>query len=149
MSIAACALVLAAALSAGSTRPVVTHATPILPPALPAPSPGAEWRVDAETVARPAALPALYASFAALQAADVYSTRRATAAGATEANPLMKPLGTRTGAVVAVKAAGAAAAIYFAERAWKKNRKGALVLMAVINGVTAGVVAANLKHAGR
>jgi hypothetical protein len=37
--------------------------------------------------------------------------------------------------------------IYFTERAWKKNRKGAVVLMAVVNGVTAAVVANNLKVA--
>jgi hypothetical protein len=36
-------------------------------------------------------------------------------------------------------------AIYFAERAWKKNRKGAIILMAVINGATAAVAARNIN----
>jgi hypothetical protein len=51
--------------------------------------------------------------------------------------------------MLAVKAVSTAASIYFAERAWKKNRKGAIVLMAAINGVTAAVVAHNLRPARR
>jgi hypothetical protein len=51
--------------------------------------------------------------------------------------------------MIAVKAASTAASIYFTERAWKKNRKGAIVLMAVVNGVTAAVAARNLHNARR
>jgi hypothetical protein len=98
---------------------------------------------------RPAALPALYASLGVLQALDVYSTRRAVGAGAGEANPLMQPAAGHAGAMLAVKAVSTAASIYFAERAWKKNRKGAIVLMAALNGVTAAVVAHNLRPARR
>ena len=95
---------------------------------------------------RPAALPALYAVFGALQVADAYSTRRAVTAGAVEANPLMTRASKSSGAMYAVKAASAAASIYFAEKAWKKNRKGAVIMMAVINGVSAAVVARNMAN---
>jgi hypothetical protein len=47
----------------------------------------------------------------------------------------------------AVKAASTAASIYFAERAWKKNRRGTIVLMAIVNGAAAAVVARNLRNA--
>ena len=102
------------------------------------------WAFDAK---RPAALPAMYAGFGALQALDIYSTRRAIAGGAAEMNPLLAPGARNTAAMAAVKAASTAASIYFVERAWKRNRKGAVVLMGVLNGVTAAVVARNLQNA--
>ncbi len=49
--------------------------------------------------------------------------------------------------MLAIKALSTAGTIYFAERAWKKNRKGAVILMAVINGVTAAVAARNIRNA--
>ena len=103
------------------------------------------WMVD--RTARPAALPAMYAALGALQALDVYSTRRALNAGAVEANPVMRKATGNAGAMLAVKALSTAGSIYFTERAWKKNRKGAVVLMAIVNGVSAAVVANNLKNA--
>lgn len=106
------------------------------------------WMLDAKPK-RPAALPALYASLGVLQAFDVYSTRRALGTGAGEMNPLMKPAAGSSGAMLAVKAASTAASIYFSERAWKQNKKGAIVLMAVVNGVTAAAVAHNLRSARR
>ena len=39
-----------------------------------------------------ALMPRLYASYAALQAADVYTTRRALASGGREANAVMRPV---------------------------------------------------------
>ncbi|MGH9309036.1 MAG: DUF5658 family protein [Vicinamibacterales bacterium] len=96
---------------------------------------------------RPGALPALYATLGAMQVLDIYSTRRALNAGAIELNPLMRRPAGNTGAMMAVKALSTAGSIYFTERAWKKNRKGAVILMAVVNGVTAAVVANNLKNA--
>jgi hypothetical protein len=69
------------------------------------------------------------------------------AAGAREANPLMRAGGS-TGAI-AVKAAAGAATVFFAERAWKKNRVGAMVLMTALNGMTAAVVAHNIHNAAR
>lgn len=95
---------------------------------------------------RPAAVTALYGSYAALQVLDLVTTRKALSAGATEANPIMNTGGA---AQIAAKVAGSAATVYFAERAWKKNRAGAIVLMAVINGATAAVVARNAQHARR
>ena len=104
------------------------------------------WQVDrAET--RPAALPVMYAVLGALQAADVYSTRRALDAGSREANPLVRSASRNAGAMMAAKALSSAATIYFAERAWKNNRKGAIVLMAAINGMTAAITAHNLRNA--
>jgi hypothetical protein len=103
-----------------------------------------KWTLDAK---RPAALPAMYAGLGALHALDLYSTRRAVAAGAREMNPLLAPAIKNAAAMVAVKGASTALSIYFAERAWKRNRKGAMVLMAVVNGVTAAVVAKNLQNA--
>ena len=101
------------------------------------------WAFDAK---RPAALPAMYAGFGALQALDVYSTRRAIAGGATEMNPLLAPGVKSAAGMAAVKAASTALSIYFVERTWKRNRKGAVVLMGVLNGVTAAVVARNLQN---
>jgi hypothetical protein len=49
--------------------------------------------------------------------------------------------------MIAVKALSTAGSIYFTERAWKTNRKGAVVMMAIVNGVTAAVVAKNLRNA--
>jgi hypothetical protein len=104
------------------------------------------WAAD-RSERRPALLPALYGSYAVLQALDAYSTKRAMTAGAREANPLMRAGGS-TGAI-AVKAAAGAATIFFAERAWKKNRVGAMVLMTALNGMTAAVVAHNIHNAAR
>jgi hypothetical protein len=118
-------------------------------PALASPLAGplktAPWMSDRQR--RPAALPALYATLGAMHALDVYSTRRAMRAGAHEVNPAMKHAAGNAGAMMAVKALSTAGSIFFTERAWKKNRKGAVVLMAIVNGVTAAVVANNMSHA--
>lgn len=104
------------------------------------------WMRDRKA-SRPATLPAMYATLGVLQAMDLYSTRRALGNGAVEANPLMRKAAGNSGAMLAVKALSSAGSIYFAERAWKKNRKGAVVVMAIVNGLTAAVVANNLKNA--
>lgn len=62
-------------------------------------------------LARPVVLPALYASYAALQAYDLYSTRQALGRGAQESNPLMQGVVGNTGAFVALKAGVAAGTI--------------------------------------
>jgi hypothetical protein len=153
-------LALALALSSGPVAPVRTgHAAPLATAmmasdaAVPSgPLAGASvsktprWMLDAPITRRPAALPAMYASLGVLQALDIYSTRQAVSAGATELNPVMRPSAKNAGAMLAVKALSTAGSIYFTERAWKKNRKGAVVLMAVVNGVTAAVVANNMKN---
>ena len=96
---------------------------------------------------RPGILPAMYASFGALQVLDVYSTRRAINAGATEANPVMKGVAGNSAAMLAVKSAATAFSIYCTEKAWKRNRKVAVILMAALNGATAAVAAHNLRQA--
>ena len=106
----------------------------------------ASWAViDAQK--RPATLTTLYGSYAALQVLDVVSTRRALDAGAREINPLMR--GNNIAATIAVKAAAGGATIYFAERMWKKNKAGAIAVMAVLNGASAIIVARNQQHARR
>ena len=95
---------------------------------------------------RPSVLPALYASLGALNALDVYTTRRAIGSGATEANPLAKKPAGSSGTMLAVKALSTAGTIYFTERAWKKNRKGAVIMMALINGTMAAITARNFRN---
>lgn len=96
---------------------------------------------------RPATLNVLYGSYGVLQAMDLVSTSKALGAGAHEANPLIKK--GNMGATLAVKAAGGAATFLIAEKMWKKNRAGAIALMAVANSVSAAVVAHNYRNARR
>ena len=106
------------------------------------------WMLD-RPERRPAALPAMYATLGALNALDAYSTRRAVGMGAHEANPLMKKAARSSGTMLAVKALSTAGTIYFTERAWKKNRKGAVILMAIVNGTMAAISARNFRNAQR
>lgn len=103
------------------------------------------WTIDRRE-SRPGVLPALYASFAALQVYDIYSTRRALGAGAQEVNPLMRKASGNSSAMLAAKMLSTAGTIYFTERAWKKNRKGAILMMAALNGATAMIAARNLRN---
>lgn len=96
---------------------------------------------------RPAPLLPLYASLAVMQGLDIYTTSKAVSAGGTELNPAMQPVAGKTWASAAVKAASTAGSIYFIERAWKHNRKGAVILATVINAATAAVVAHNTQVA--
>jgi hypothetical protein len=102
-----------------------------------------------EALARPAALTALYASYAALQAYDVYSTRQALASGAREANPLMQGVVGNTGAFVAMKASVAVATIAAAEKLWKTNKPAAIGVMIAGNSVAAMVAARNARTLGQ
>lgn len=96
---------------------------------------------------RPAGLGVLYASLAALNAFDTYSTVRALNRGAVEVNPLMAPAAGSPGASLAIKAATTATAIYFSEKLWKKNRATAIVTMLAVNAGTAVIVARNVRNA--
>ena len=87
----------------------------------------------------------MYGSYAAIQALDIMSTRRAISAGAREQNPLMG--GGNLGAMIGVKAAAGASTIFFAERMWKRNKVGAVVMMAALNGASAAIVARNQRNA--
>jgi hypothetical protein len=99
----------------------------------------------AQSVSRPALLPALYASYAALQAYDIYSTRQALAQGGREANALMQGVAGNTSAMMAVKAGAVAGAVVAAEHLWKTNKPAAIAVMIASNGVAA-VVAAHNAH---
>ena len=98
-------------------------------------------------LSRPAALPALYASLSAMHVWDVYSTRSALNAGAREANPAATRLAGNPASLLGLKAATTASTIFFAERMWKKNRAGAIVMLAAINGATAAVSVHNMRNA--
>jgi hypothetical protein len=103
--------------------------------------------LTAPKVARPTALMPLYASLAVLQGFDIFSTSKAVSRGAQEANPLMAPVAGKSMASVAVKAAATAGSVFFIERAWKQNRKGAVILATALNVATAAVVAHNTQVA--
>jgi hypothetical protein len=108
----------------------------------------AAWTFD-RPERRPGALPAMYAALGVLNALDVYATRRAMDAGARESNSLMKKAAGSSGTMMAVKALSTAGTIYFTERAWKKNRKGAVIMMALVNGTMAAITMRNLRNARR
>jgi hypothetical protein len=105
------------------------------------------WSMSQAPQKRPLVLPVLYGSYGLFQAMDIVSTKRAIAAGAHEANPL----GTsgNLGATIAIKAGTSAATFFAAEKLWKKNRVGAVLLMVAANGVSAAVVSHNLGNARR
>lgn len=100
-------------------------------------------------IQRPGLLPALYAANVALQALDAHSTLSAIGNGAQEANPVMRGVVGNRGALLAVKAGAAAGTILIAEKLWRRNRVGAIVLMTVVNGVTAAIVAHNYRVSSR
>jgi len=125
--------------------PMAEHASRLPAPMKPAINDA--WTLDRKE-SRPAALPAMYASLGALQALDIYSTRRAMQTSrAYEVNPLMRGVAGNSAAMLGVKAAATAATIFFTERAWKKNRKSAVVAMVIANGLNAAVAARNLRNA--
>ena len=96
------------------------------------------------SISRPAVLPALYASYAALQVYDAYSTKQALAQGAREANPLVQQVVGKQSAFWAVKASATASTILAAEHLWRKNnKKGAIAVLVASNAVAAVVAARN------
>ena len=90
---------------------------------------------------RPMLLPALYAGYTALQAFDIYSTRRALGRGAVEANPMMQGVVGNIGAFVAVKTGVAAGTILAAERLWKNDKKAAAIGVMVASTAVSAIVA--------
>ena len=109
--------------------------------------PMAPMSAYAPTRERPAILPALYVALGAVQAWDVYSTRAALTAGAREANPTAAPFAKSSGSMLGLKAATTASTIFFAERMWKKNKVGAIVMLVAVNGATAAVSMQNMRNA--
>jgi hypothetical protein len=120
------------------TLPVIAAPRPLLPVQ--------PWMTDRRD-SRPRALPVLYASFGAMQLLDVYSTRRAISSGAHEVNPVTRTSAGSSARMLAIKAGSTVGTIFFAERFWKKNRTGSIVMMVMINGATAAIAAHNLRNA--
>ena len=102
---------------------------------------------SAIVVKRPSVLPALYVTFAAMQAWDVYSTAVALKAGARESNPVAAAVAGNPGSMIGVKAVSTASVIYFTERMWKRNPVKAVLILAAINGATAAVSMHNMRNA--
>lgn len=94
---------------------------------------------------RPAALPVLYASFAALQVVDARTTAGALSRGANEVNPLLGG-GTSAATFWAVKIAATASTVWSVERLWKKHPVAAVLVMAGINGGYAAVALHNARR---
>ena len=110
---------------------------------------GGQTPFTAATSRRPAPLVPLYVSLGVLQGFDIYTTSQALSRGGVEANPAMQAATRSPWASTAVKAAATATSIFFIERAWKQNRKGAIILATAINVATAAVVAHNTQVARR
>jgi hypothetical protein len=99
-----------------------------------------------ESTSRPGLLAALYASYAGLQAYDVYSTRQALSRGAREANPLMQGAAGSHAGMIALKASVTVGTMVAAERMWKNNNKaGAIAVLIASNSVAAIVAARNAR----
>jgi hypothetical protein len=99
---------------------------------------------------RPAALPALYVGYAALQVYDVYSTLTALKSGGAEGNPLLTGIAGNPPALIGVKAGMTGASIFVAERLWRSHhRTQAVAFMVASNGVMAIVAAHNARSARR
>jgi hypothetical protein len=145
--LASTALLTTAAVAPGAlTNTVLFPARPIAEAVQPTRSVSAG---DFSAIRRPALLPGLYAATVALQALDAHSTMTALKRGAREANPAMQGVVGNRGAFVAVKAGAAAASIFLAEKMWRRNRVAAIAMMAVVNGVSAAVVAHNYRVASQ
>jgi len=95
---------------------------------------------------RSMALMSLYGSLAALNVLDVVSSRKAIAAGGTERNPLMKDAIQSNHLSLGIKAASTLGTVMMIDRISKKSRKAAIVTAIVANGVTAAIVAHNLRQ---
>jgi hypothetical protein len=111
------------------------------------PSSSVDWAAPRVTfhgaTARPAMLPALYVSLAALQAYDGYSTTKGLALGAHEANGTMQGVAGRPMMLWGVKAGITVGAVLLAEHMWKSNKVASIALMVAANGVSAVVAGHN------
>jgi hypothetical protein len=96
---------------------------------------------------RPSVLPALYVTLGAMQAWDLASTSSAIKAGAHEANPAAAAFATSQKSMMGLKAVTTAGTILFAERAWKRNKAAAVVMMVAVNGAMAAVAMNNMRNA--
>jgi hypothetical protein len=58
----------------------------------------------------------------------------------------MRGVADRPAVALAVKVGATAATIYLTERLWRRNRAASIVLMAVLNGTYAAIVAHNYRQ---
>jgi hypothetical protein len=123
--------------------------TPAIPPRVGTIPPLGEHGVEPRPARRPAALPALYASFALLQALDAHSTLTAVGAGRTEANPAVRGLVGQPATFIGVKLAATAGTLLVTERLWKRHRMAAVALMVAVNATYGAIVANNYRGAAR
>jgi hypothetical protein len=99
---------------------------------------------DFEAPSRGTALPILYGSLALLQSYDAVTTLRGVGGGGVEANPMMAGASRNPAAMWAVKVGVTTASIVAAERLWRQHHRGqAIAVMAIANGVMAGVALHN------
>lgn len=105
------------------------------------------WAKEKRTISSSSkTLTALQVSYVALQGMDMWTTIAARNSGAREANPLMD--GSYTNAM-AFKAAMGVGTLAATKLMGKKNKKAAVITMFVLNGVTAAVVANNMRNVRR
>jgi len=89
-------------------------------------------------------LPILYASYAALQAYDGYTTIAGVEHGARETNSMMNGLAGQRAAIWAIKGGVTTVSIVVAERLWKQHRRAdAIAMMVISNGLMAAIAARN------
>jgi len=82
-----------------------------------------------------------------MQAWDLASTSAAIKVGAHEANPATAAFATSQKSMMGLKAVTTASTILFAERAWKRNKTAAVVMMVAVNGAMAAVAVNNMRNA--
>ena len=95
---------------------------------------------------RRAVLSSLHLATGVVQGYDGMLTLRVLRAGGIETNPLIKPMGTNKGAMMAVKAAAAVSTVIGAESLWRNDHKVAAIVASVVaNGAMAMVARHNAK----
>ena len=86
-----------------------------------------------------------YVSFAALEVGDIVTTMTRVNGNAREANPIVDAVRESPAGLVALKAGGAAATLFLANRLAGSHPKAARVLMYTLNGIYGAVVMNNLR----
>jgi hypothetical protein len=98
-------------------------------------------------LADPAFMRAMYASFSALQAADIATTLGAIDRGAREGNPLLRSSVESPSRFIAIKTASTVATVYGVEQLRKRNPMVAGVTLIAINATLAAVAVSNANVA--
>jgi hypothetical protein len=104
------------------------------------------WAKEERARSTSKTLTALQVTYSGLQGMDLWTTMAARRNGAREMNPLMEGSYAKG---AALKAAMGAGTIMATRAMAKKSKKAAVVTMFVLNGVTAAVVANNIRNARR